>query len=298
MLRCWRFRDGSALAVSIDCNGRRVAADPYTGTVEAVLECAANLACVGAEPLGTTNNLNFGNPEKGHIAWQLTESVRGLGDACRALESPDRGRQRVALQRELTRRLRRADLPDAGDRHGRPPAGRLSRRPARVFKGWRHGRARSALSPRRWPRASWPSCAATSCRTACRTSTSGRFTPRSSRSAAPCASARCPAPTTSPRGVSPPRSPSAALRGASGRTCGSSQPARAIHSLPSSVRVPAASWSAARPTVSARWAVAPPRASSARSAATALLLTLGDLTLCVTLAELAEAHSALAELFG
>ncbi|HEY3960151.1 MAG TPA: phosphoribosylformylglycinamidine synthase subunit PurL [Solirubrobacteraceae bacterium] len=77
-----------ALAVSIDCNGRRVAADPYTGTVEAVLECASNLACVGAEPLGTTNNLNFGNPEKGHIAWQLTESVRGLGDACRALCAP------------------------------------------------------------------------------------------------------------------------------------------------------------------------------------------------------------------
>ncbi len=79
---------GAALAVSIDCNGRRVAADPYRGTVAAVLECAANLACVGAEPLGTTNNLNFGNPEKPHIAWQLTESVRGLGDACRALEAP------------------------------------------------------------------------------------------------------------------------------------------------------------------------------------------------------------------
>ena len=80
--------DGSALAVSIDCNGRRVAADPYTGTVASVLECAANLACVGARPLGTTNNLNFGNPEKPHIAWQLTESVRGLGDACRALRAP------------------------------------------------------------------------------------------------------------------------------------------------------------------------------------------------------------------
>jgi phosphoribosylformylglycinamidine synthase II len=79
---------GSALAVSIDGNGRRVAADPYTGTVEAVLECAANLACVGAEPLGTTNNLNFGNPEKPHIAWQLSESVRALGDACRALDAP------------------------------------------------------------------------------------------------------------------------------------------------------------------------------------------------------------------
>jgi len=77
-----------ALAVSIDCNGRRVAADPYRGTIEAVLECASNLACVGAEPLGTTNNLNFGNPERPHVAWQLTESVRGLGDACRALEAP------------------------------------------------------------------------------------------------------------------------------------------------------------------------------------------------------------------
>jgi phosphoribosylformylglycinamidine synthase subunit PurL len=77
-----------AIAVSIDCNGRRVAADPYTGTVAAVLECAANLACVGARPLGTTNNLNFGNPEKGHIAWQLSEAVRGLGDACRALAAP------------------------------------------------------------------------------------------------------------------------------------------------------------------------------------------------------------------
>src|SRR5262249_5393542 len=60
----------------------------YRGTVAAVLECASNLACVGAEPLGTTNNLNFGNPEKAHIAWQLTEAVRGLGDACRALDTP------------------------------------------------------------------------------------------------------------------------------------------------------------------------------------------------------------------
>jgi phosphoribosylformylglycinamidine synthase II len=77
-----------ALAVSIDCNGRRVAADPYRGAIESVLECAANLACVGAEPLGTTNNLNFGNPEKPHIAWQLTEAVRGLGEACRALDAP------------------------------------------------------------------------------------------------------------------------------------------------------------------------------------------------------------------
>jgi phosphoribosylformylglycinamidine synthase len=79
---------GGAIGVSIDGSGRRVACDPYTGTIEAVLECAANLACVGAEPLGLTNCLNFGNPEKPHVAWQLTESVRGLADACRALEVP------------------------------------------------------------------------------------------------------------------------------------------------------------------------------------------------------------------
>jgi len=65
-----------------------VACDPYTGAIEAVLECARNLACVGARPLGVTNCLNFGNPEKPHIAWQLTEAVRGMGDACRALGTP------------------------------------------------------------------------------------------------------------------------------------------------------------------------------------------------------------------
>ncbi len=80
--------NGSALAVSIDGNGRRVAADPYRGTLGVVLECASNLACVGAKPLGTTNNLNFGNPQKPHVAWQLTEAVRAIADACTALEAP------------------------------------------------------------------------------------------------------------------------------------------------------------------------------------------------------------------
>ena len=109
-----------ALAVSIDGNGRRVAVDPYRGAVEAVLECSANLACVGAEPLGLTNCLNFGNPEKPHIAWQLTRAVAGLADACRALGVPGRRRQRLALQRGR----RRPDLPDAGRRHGRRAARR------------------------------------------------------------------------------------------------------------------------------------------------------------------------------
>ncbi len=79
---------GNAIAVSIDGNGRRVACDPYAGTIEAVLECAQNLACVGAEPLGLTNCLNFGNPEKPTGAWQLDRAVSGLADACEALGVP------------------------------------------------------------------------------------------------------------------------------------------------------------------------------------------------------------------
>jgi phosphoribosylformylglycinamidine synthase subunit PurL len=79
---------GNAIAVSIDGNGRRVACDPYGGTVEAVLECAQNLACVGAEPLGLTNCLNFGNPEKAAPAWQLDQAVSGLADVCEQLGVP------------------------------------------------------------------------------------------------------------------------------------------------------------------------------------------------------------------
>jgi phosphoribosylformylglycinamidine synthase len=80
--------DGSAIAVSIDGNGRRVACDPRVGAAEAVYECAANLACLGATPLGLTNCLNFGNPEKPHVAWQLEQAVEGLAEACRALDVP------------------------------------------------------------------------------------------------------------------------------------------------------------------------------------------------------------------
>jgi phosphoribosylformylglycinamidine synthase len=77
-----------AIAIAIDGNGRRVACDPHAGAVEAVLECAQNLACVGAEPLGLTNCLNFGNPEKPAVAWQLDRAVAGLAEACEALSIP------------------------------------------------------------------------------------------------------------------------------------------------------------------------------------------------------------------
>ncbi|MBV8219794.1 MAG: phosphoribosylformylglycinamidine synthase subunit PurL, partial [Solirubrobacterales bacterium] len=80
--------DSLAIAVSIDGNGRRVACDPRRGAMEAVYECSANLACVGAEPLGLTNCLNFGNPEKPHVAWQLVEAVEGLALACEQLGVP------------------------------------------------------------------------------------------------------------------------------------------------------------------------------------------------------------------
>ncbi len=80
--------NGAAIGIAIDGNGRRVAVNPRAGAFEVVLECAANLACVGAEPLGLTNCLNFGNPEKPHVAWQLTEAVQGLAEACEALNVP------------------------------------------------------------------------------------------------------------------------------------------------------------------------------------------------------------------
>jgi phosphoribosylformylglycinamidine synthase len=80
--------DGPAIAMAIDGNGRRVACSPRHGAAEAVYECAANLAAAGAEPLGLTNCLNFGNPEKPHVAWHLVEAVGGLADACRELDVP------------------------------------------------------------------------------------------------------------------------------------------------------------------------------------------------------------------
>ena len=156
--------DGSALAVSIDCNGRRVAADPYSGTVAAVLECAANLACVGAEPLGTTNNLNFGNPEKPHIAWQLTEAVRGLGDACRALDAPIVGGNVSLYNEGATGPI--YPTPVIG-MVGRLPDARMAGRLGFVAR-WRSRSRWSARSRRRCPPASWPSCAARRCPTAWR----------------------------------------------------------------------------------------------------------------------------------
>jgi phosphoribosylformylglycinamidine synthase II len=76
------------LALSVDCNSRFVFLDPYEGARLAVAECARNVSCVGGEPLGLTDCLNFGNPERPEIMWQFAEATRGLAAACRELEVP------------------------------------------------------------------------------------------------------------------------------------------------------------------------------------------------------------------
>jgi len=80
-----------ALAMSVDGNGRYCYLDPFRGAMLAVAEAARNVACAGAQPVGATNCLNFGNPERPEIMWQFAEAVRGIGEACRALEVPITG---------------------------------------------------------------------------------------------------------------------------------------------------------------------------------------------------------------
>jgi phosphoribosylformylglycinamidine synthase len=76
------------VAVTTDCNARFVYLDPRAGTAMAVAEAARNLSVSGARPLGLTDCLNFGSPERPEILWQFKESIAGLTDACRALEIP------------------------------------------------------------------------------------------------------------------------------------------------------------------------------------------------------------------
>ena len=79
------------IAITVDCNATYVYLDPYEGSKIAVAEAARNLACSGAAPLGTTDNLNFGNPHNPEIFYQIRESVRGLAEACRVFKAPVTG---------------------------------------------------------------------------------------------------------------------------------------------------------------------------------------------------------------
>jgi len=79
------------LAMSTDGNGRYIYLDPYLGGMQAVAEATRNISCMGAEPYGITNCLNFGNPEKSAVYYQLAKSMEGMGKACEVLEVPVTG---------------------------------------------------------------------------------------------------------------------------------------------------------------------------------------------------------------
>jgi phosphoribosylformylglycinamidine synthase len=79
------------LAMALDGNGRWCYLDPRLGAMHAVAEACRNVACSGATPIGATNCLNFGNPEKPHIMWQFSQVVDGITKACEELEVPVTG---------------------------------------------------------------------------------------------------------------------------------------------------------------------------------------------------------------
>jgi phosphoribosylformylglycinamidine synthase len=82
---------GQAVAVTTDCNSRYVYLNPHRGGISAVAEAARNCVCVGAEPVAITNCLNFGNPYDPEVYYQFAEAIRGMGDMCRALDTPVTG---------------------------------------------------------------------------------------------------------------------------------------------------------------------------------------------------------------
>jgi phosphoribosylformylglycinamidine synthase len=77
-----------ALALAVDCNSRYTRLDPYLGAMMAVVEAARNCVVVGARPLGVTDCLNYGNPEKPEVMWQFQQGIAGIRDACVALGTP------------------------------------------------------------------------------------------------------------------------------------------------------------------------------------------------------------------
>jgi phosphoribosylformylglycinamidine synthase len=89
VLRLKNSRRG--LAITLDGNALHTLLDPETGGAAAVAEACRNLACVGAEPAGVTNCLNFGNPEKPLVMWQFSRVIEGISEACRVFEIPVTG---------------------------------------------------------------------------------------------------------------------------------------------------------------------------------------------------------------
>ncbi len=118
------------LAVTLDGQGRIARLDPYLGGALAIFEAARNVACAGGEPLGFTDCLNFGSPEKPEIAWELSEAIEGIAAACRALGLPVVSGN-VSLYNETNGRAI----------HPTPVVGCIGLVPdvRRVPKGWREG---------------------------------------------------------------------------------------------------------------------------------------------------------------
>lgn len=84
-----RLPDGDrGIALTVDCNPRLCYLDPFRGAALAITECCRNLACVGAEPLATTDCLNFGNPTRPEIMWELVQAIDGLALACTEMACP------------------------------------------------------------------------------------------------------------------------------------------------------------------------------------------------------------------
>lgn len=79
------------VAATVDCNSRYVYLEPKLGAMHAVAEAARNLSCVGATPLGVTDNLNFGNPTRADVYYQMQQAVEGIREACLALGTPVTG---------------------------------------------------------------------------------------------------------------------------------------------------------------------------------------------------------------
>jgi phosphoribosylformylglycinamidine synthase II len=79
------------IAMTTDCNSRYVYADPYKGAMIAVSEAARNIVCSGGQPLGVTNCLNFGNPYDFEVYYQFVNAIKGMGEACRAFDTPVTG---------------------------------------------------------------------------------------------------------------------------------------------------------------------------------------------------------------
>jgi len=98
------------LALTTDCNPRFCSLDPYLGAQHAVAEAARNVAVTGARPLAVTNCLNFASPERPEAMWEFAEAVRGMAEACRALQTPVVSGN-VSFYNETTRDAERAAIP-------------------------------------------------------------------------------------------------------------------------------------------------------------------------------------------